>query len=83
MKKSIHKKDYKILLDFIYQLRAASGMRQIDLAKKLKSQQSFVSKVETGERRIDLIELKDLCKALGTNLIDFVMEFERRANETK
>jgi transcriptional regulator with XRE-family HTH domain len=83
MKKSIFKKEYKILLELIYQLRVTSGLRQLDLSKKLKSPQSLVSKLETGERRIDLVELRELCKALDTNLIDFVTEFERRIHEAK
>ena len=41
-------------------------------------QQSFVSDVETGQRRLDLIQLRDLCSALGVSLVRFVSEFDRR-----
>ena len=53
------------------------GLRQLDLAERLDVSQTIVSKYEQGERRLDLIELRQVCEALGTNLVDFVTEFER------
>ena len=38
---------------------------------------TFVSRYETGERRLDLIELRAVCEALDTNLVEIVSEFER------
>jgi hypothetical protein len=40
--------------------------------------QSFVSKYETGERRLDLVEVRQVCKSLGTTLPAFVKKFESR-----
>lgn len=57
-------------------LRRRAGLRQADLADRLGVPQSFVSKYETGERRIDLLELKRICEALGSSLTDFVERFE-------
>ncbi len=65
----------------LYQLRMASGLRQNDLAKMLKMPQSFISKIESGERRIDLIELRTILKCLNTDLVEFVTEIEKRINE--
>jgi len=59
----------KLLLD--------AGLRQIDVAKRLKEPQAFVSRYETGERRLDLLELREVCRAVGINLRDFVKEFEK------
>ena len=67
----------------LYQLRLASNLRQSDLADLLEVPQSFVSKLESGERRIDLIELRTLLKHLNTNLMEFVTEFERKLNESR
>ena len=45
-----------------------AGFRQADLAKVLRQHQSFVSKYESGERSLDLIELQSICGALGVSL---------------
>ena len=82
MDKSLHKKEYKILLEQLYRLRVGSGLRQIDLAEILDVPQSFISKIESGERRIDLIELKEICEANRSNLREFINEFEKALNET-
>ena len=76
MQKSIHRKEYKILLQQLYNLRVGAGMKQVDLAKALKVHQSFISKIETGERRIDLVELKEICEALNSNLEAFVSAYQ-------
>lgn len=77
VKKSLNKKEHKILLEQLYRLRMSSGLRQSDLADKLNAPQSFISKIESGERRIDLIELREICIALGSNLNEFINEFEK------
>jgi transcriptional regulator with XRE-family HTH domain len=57
-------------------MRHDAGLRQADLARKLKQPQSFVSKYESGERRIDLLELREICVALGVPLAEFVRRLE-------
>lgn len=76
VKKTLNKREYKILLEQLYRLRLGSGLRQSDLAAKLLVPQSFISKIESGERRIDLIELREICIALDSNLKEFINEFE-------
>ncbi|MGH8544458.1 MAG: helix-turn-helix domain-containing protein [Gammaproteobacteria bacterium] len=58
------------------QLRQEAGLRQVDLAARLERPQSYVSKYETGERRLDLIELKAICEAVGSSLGQLVERFE-------
>ena len=53
-------------------VREEAGLRQIDVAKRLNEPQSFVSKYESGERRLDVAELDQVCHALGITLPDFV-----------
>lgn len=60
------------------ELRRSTGLRQSELAERLGRPQSFVSKYESGERRLDLVELKAICAALGTTLTRFVEQFENR-----
>lgn len=61
------------------QLRVDAGLRQTDLAEKLDEPQSFVSKYESGEQRLDLLELRDICRALGLSLTKLVEKFEKEA----
>lgn len=68
--------EHKILLILLKKTRLDAGLRQIDLAKKMRVTQSMVSKYEVGERRIDLLELRDICAALGISLPYFVEQLE-------
>jgi len=80
-RKSIHTPAQVKLQSLLKQLRTEADIRQEQLAAKLKRPQSFVSKYESGERRLDIIELRDVCAALGMSLQEFVSEFERRLNK--
>jgi transcriptional regulator with XRE-family HTH domain len=51
-------------------------LSQAALAARLKVPQSFVSKVETGERRLDILELRQFCRALEVPLNHFVQQLE-------
>lgn len=76
MEKSIYTLQQDLLIGLLRQIRIEKNLTQTDLAKKLGQNQSFVSKYESGERRLDLIELKLICNKLGISLIDFVKRFE-------
>jgi transcriptional regulator with XRE-family HTH domain len=76
MNKSIYTSDQEKLLILFRQIRDEAGLRQNDLAERLGRSQSFVSKYETGERRLDLLELRQVCKAVGISLQEFVRRFE-------
>jgi transcriptional regulator with XRE-family HTH domain len=64
------------LLTLVRKIRLEAGLRQADLARKIGQPQSFVSKYESGERRIDVLELRQICTALGVTLGEFVRRFE-------
>jgi len=63
-------------LQLLRQSRIEAGVRQVDLAKCLKRPQSFISKYESGERRLDVLELRQVCDALGISLSDFIKRLE-------
>ena len=65
MKKSIYSPEYAEVLKTLVALRKEAGMTQRALAKKLKREQSFVWRIEKGERRLDVVEFHWVCKALG------------------
>ncbi len=64
------------LLSLLRQIRLEAGLTQVDLAKRLGQPQSYVSKYESGQRRLDLLEIRQLCQALGISLKEFVDKFE-------
>lgn len=57
-------------------LRLDAGLTQAELAERVGQSQSFVSKYESGERRLDVLELRRICGALGLGLTDFVRRLE-------
>lgn len=75
MDKSIHSPEHQRLCALLRDLRLEAGLRQVDVAERLQVNQTFVSKYEKGERRLDLVELQHVCEALGTTLIDVVTRF--------
>jgi transcriptional regulator with XRE-family HTH domain len=77
-KKSIFTREYAVLLALLRDVRERAGVTQIGLAALLGRSQSFVSKCERGETRIDLVQLREICRALRKPLIAFVREYERR-----
>jgi len=72
-----NRKQQKALLSLLRELRVQAGKRQIDLARALGKPQAFVSYYESGARRLDLLELRQICKILGVSLLDFVRKFEK------
>ena len=78
MEKSIFTIEQEALQRVLRQLRLGAGLRQEDLAAALQEPQSFVSKYESGERRLDLIELRQVCKALGIQLLELITRFEEQ-----
>ncbi|MBS9525906.1 helix-turn-helix transcriptional regulator [Litoribacter alkaliphilus] len=74
MNKTIHKAEYKALIHLLREIRENAGITQKELAQELGTDQTFISKVETGERRLDVIELKSLCDALGIDFQEFIKE---------
>lgn len=77
MGKSIGTAEQKRLVTLLRQIRLDAGLRQVDLAERLGQPQSFVSKYESGERRLDLLELWRICEAVGIPLSKFVRLFEQ------
>ena len=69
---------HHVLLALLRDFRTRAGIRQIDVAERMNVPQSMVSKYELGERRLDVLELRDVCAALDLSLIDFVRELETR-----
>jgi transcriptional regulator with XRE-family HTH domain len=64
-------------LDLVQQIRREAGLRQQDIADRLSQPQSFVSKYESGSRRLDVLELREVCAACNLTLTEFSRRLER------
>lgn len=76
MPKSIHRPEHKALVDLLRKHRNAAGLTQMQCSKALNHPQSFMSDVESGTRRLDIVQLRDLCTVLGISLTELVDELE-------
>lgn len=67
MRKSTHTVEYELLRTFLSDLRRAAGLTQRQLARRLRVPHTWVSKIESGERRIDLVEFAWFCGSCGVS----------------
>jgi transcriptional regulator with XRE-family HTH domain len=67
MSRSVFPDAYGVLIRTLIDARQSAGLRQVDLAERLGKQQSFVSKFERGERRLDAVEFLIVARALGAD----------------
>ena len=65
-----------ILLGLLRELRRQKGLSQDQMAKAIGTKQAFVSKYETGERRLDFLDLVAICEALNMSIARFAERFE-------
>jgi transcriptional regulator with XRE-family HTH domain len=70
LKKSIYSEKQRRLCDFLKKARLEAGVTQQDLAKKLNKPQSFIAKYESGERRLDVVELVEITQILNIAVKD-------------
>ena len=76
MEKSIYSEEYQRLCTVLRSLRREAGLTQVQVAAALGVPQSFVSKYESGERRLDVIELGHVAEALGVMIRDVLKRLE-------
>ena len=72
MTKSIYTKEYKKVIERLKKARLEIGLKQVEVAKKLAKPQSYISKIEQGERRVDVAELKKIADIYKKPLDYFV-----------
>ena len=83
MKRSNREVQREQLHTLLRRIRQDKGIRQVELAARLGVPQSFISKYESGDRRLDILELRQVCEAIGISLEQFVRELEKSINETQ
>lgn len=81
MEKSVFTPQYQVFLSQLRAARKKAGLRQVDLASRLGETQDWISRVETGQRRVDVIELRVFCAALGVPMLEFMAGLEAELAE--
>jgi transcriptional regulator with XRE-family HTH domain len=76
MPKTAFTPEYELFCGLLCEYRHKKGLTQTQLSLRLEKPQSFVSKYEMGERRLDVVELWNVCRALGITLTEFASSLE-------
>lgn len=72
MDKTIYTESYARLIGKLKQARKQAGLKQKDVARKLDRTQSYVSKIESGQSRLDIIQLKEIARVYKKSLDFFI-----------
>jgi transcriptional regulator with XRE-family HTH domain len=72
MPSSLHSQNYKIFRSLLILARKESALTQVQIAERLKRPQSFISKYERGERRLDFPEFVELAEVLNIDIAKFL-----------
>lgn len=72
MDKTIYSKGHKALIARIIKARKEAGLRQEDVGELLGRTQSYISKIEAGQRRVDIVQLKEFAKVYKKDLDFFI-----------
>ena len=79
----VQPREYKVVGDALAAARERAGLSQVQLAKRLRKPQSFVSNYERGQRRIDVLELLRIVDALEDDARTIFTDILRRRNGRK
>ena len=77
MAKSLFTRKHTQLRKLLKKARKDAKLTQTDLAHRLKRRQAYISRIERGERRIDVVEFLDLTHAIGIDAAKFIARFDR------
>lgn len=75
MSSSLHSINYIVFRDLLVKARLIADLTQIQVAEKLAKPQSYVSKYERGERRLDFAEFIQLADIMGIDTVQFIKEY--------
>ncbi|MEW4461317.1 helix-turn-helix transcriptional regulator [Roseibium algicola] len=73
---SLRSELYQRIITLLVQARKDAGLTQVELGNRLGLRQTFVSKFELGERRLDVAEFLEICRAIGTDPHDMIRAAE-------
>jgi transcriptional regulator with XRE-family HTH domain len=76
MKKRIYLAQRGRLVSLLREMRIEAGLTQVDLAARIEKDQAYVSRYESGQRRLDVLEVREICQVVGVTLEEFVKRLE-------
>ena len=76
MKKRIYIAQRGRLVSLLREMRIEAGLTQVDLGGRIEKDQTYVSRYESGQRRLDVLEVREICQVVGVTLEDFVKRLE-------
>lgn len=78
MEKTIYSDEYKLFLRLLHKIRKDAKLTQQEVASRLgrRATQSFISKCERGERRLDIVETRAFCRVIGVPYNEFILRLE-------
>jgi len=77
MKKRVYIAQRKVMTDLLRGIRLEAGLTQVELAARIGKDQAYISRYESGQRRLDLLEVREVCQAIGITLEEFVKRLEK------
>ena len=78
MTKTLNSSQHRVFQELFVEERKRTGITHKTLAERLGVDRSAVTRIETGERRVDIVELQQICEVMGISLVDFVKQYEER-----
>ena len=81
MAKTLYQRENELFREHLRGAREAAGLTQADLAHAIGRTQVFVSHVERGVRRLDAVELLEICRAMDMDLTSFIAGFQKAADD--
>jgi transcriptional regulator with XRE-family HTH domain len=76
MKKRIYMARRSLLVSLLREMRIEAGLTQVDLAARIEKDQAYVSRYESGQRRLDVLEVREICQVVGVTLEEFAKRLE-------
>ena len=76
MKKRIYIAQRSRLVSLLREMRIEASLTQVDLAARIEKDQAYVSRYESGQRRLDVLEVREICQVVGVTLEEFVKRLE-------
>lgn len=77
MKKKIYMAQRNRMTELLREVRLETGLTQVELAARIEKDQAYVSRYESGQRRLDVLEVREICQAIGITLEEFVKRLEK------